>query len=75
MDGQLADVAAGKKYRADDKGISAERETFAIQRKNGAIMQRIQKFVSELRQNHLFDQLMAEFPAAAMGKNNLACNS
>jgi hypothetical protein len=34
-------------------------------------MQRFQQFVSELRQNHLLDELMAQLASAAMRKDDL----
>ena len=71
MNSEPADVAAWEKYRAYDKRIGAERHASAIQRKNGAVMQWFQQFVSKLRQNHLLDELVAELTAAAMRKDDL----
>ena len=76
MNSQFADVATGKENRTHDKRIGAEREAFSIQRKNGAVMQRFEQFISELRQNHFLNELVAELSAAAMGKDDLfvICN-
>ena len=71
VDGEFSDVAAGKKDRTDHERIGAERDAFAVQRKNCAVVEWLEQFVAKLRQHHLFDQLVTQFSAAAVSEDNL----
>ena len=71
VDGQLADVAAGKKDRADDVGIGAEGQAVRADGKNRAVVQRLEQVVAKLRQHDFLDQLLAQLAAAAVGEHDL----
>jgi len=69
---EFADVAARKEDRADHVRVGAEGEPGTIDRKNRAVMQRLEQFIPELRQHHLLHELMAQLAATPMGQNDLA---
>ena len=71
MNGEFSDIASGKKDRTDHERIGAERDAFAVQRKNCAIVHWLEQFVAKLRQHHLFDQLVTQFSPAAVSEDNL----
>jgi len=71
VDGEFSDVTARKKNRAHHVGIGAERNPLAADGKDGAVMQWLEQFVAELRQNQFLHQLMAQLSATPMGKHDL----
>ena len=71
VDGQLADVAAREKDRADDVGIGAEGEPRVADGKERAVVKRFEQVVAELRQDDVLHQLLAQLAAAAVREDDL----
>src|SRR4029077_9215479 len=71
VNGEFSDIASGKKDRTDHERIGAERDAFAVQRKNCAVVEWLEQVVAKLRQYHLFDQLVTQFSATAVREDNL----
>jgi hypothetical protein len=71
VNSKLANVATGEKHRTYDKRIGGKCDTLIAHRENGTVMQRVEHFVSKLRQYHLLKELVAELAATSMGENYL----
>jgi len=70
MDGQGADIAAGKEEGTYDIGIGAEGEAGPIDGEDGAIVEGREQGVAETGQDDALDKLLAELSAAAVGEDD-----
>jgi hypothetical protein len=61
--GEASDITAREKNGVHDIGVRAEGKPRAIDRKDGAVVQRIEEIVAELRDDQLLNQLVAQLSA------------
>ena len=72
MDGELADVAAGEKKRADDIGIGGKSQARSRprNRQNGGIVHPVKQRVGKGRRDDAFNQVVHGLAAAAVAGCN-----
>lgn len=72
MHGQLADVAAREKERANDVGIGGEGQPFAAgQGEGGGVVHRVQQRIRKGGGKHTFDQVVRRLAAAAVAQGDM----
>ena len=70
VNGERADVAAGKEQRLYDEGIGGDGQTLAVHIDDGLVIQTRQHRILERRQEDVANQLGAQLAAAAVAQQN-----
>ena len=71
VDGETADVAAGKEDRRDDKGVGGEGEARVADGEHGLIVELVEHGIAEGGQKDFVDEVGGELAAAAMAEHDL----
>ena len=71
MDGDAADVSAGKEDGRDDEGIGREREARIADFEDGLVVELVERGIAEGGKKNLVDEVRGELASAAVAQNDL----